>query len=73
VKLEVVFEWITMTLEYRAVLDIDGACEAVRESVDCPSCKGEKKTIFEKVCRSCEGTGKVWRIILVNEVSRRTD
>ena len=72
-KLIVVFEWITMTLEYEAVLNIGGQDEELRESVDCPSCKGEKKTIFEKVCRACEGTGKVWRTILVNEVSRRTD
>ena len=72
-KLEVVFEWITMTLDYRTVLNITGADEAVRRLVVCPSCEGEKKTFFGKDCRNCDGTGEVWERILVNEVSRRTD
>jgi DnaJ-class molecular chaperone len=62
-----------MTLEYSAILDVSGKCEAVRKRVVCVSCSGEKRTLFGKVCRTCDGTGYTWEEILVHESTQRTD
>jgi len=73
VKLIVVLEQIKMTLDYRSIVDVSGKDNVVYKRVSCTACNGDKRTLFEKVCRSCDGTGYMQEAILVHESAKRTD
>ena len=72
-KLIVLLEPINMTLEYSSVINVGEANGAVYKRTICPSCSGDKRTLFERVCRLCQGSGEIKEAVLVHENSKRTD